>query len=160
MKRNKLVSGPSGDATCLTYRKLCCWEYDKSVKRAIRVVTYHIPGRKVMDSHPWPSVLDTALAMNLAVALMHKESGGSWSSFPPTLTLRLCPAVPCFWRCWPKQSKEAWQAAQKKCGSLGTLPQGQPCALTACCYSSSFSTMLGKLRSCSCPGQTQTSLVR
>lgn len=92
MKRNKLVSGPSGDATCLTYRKLCCWEYDKSVKRAIRVVTYHIPGRKVMDSHPWPSVLDTALAMNLAVALMHKESGGSWSSFPPYPDTE---AVPC-----------------------------------------------------------------
>lgn len=92
MKRNELVSGPSGDATCLTYRKLCCWEYDKSVKRAIRVVTYHIPGRKVMDSHPWPSVLDTALAMNLAVALMHKESGGSWSSFPPYPDTE---AVPC-----------------------------------------------------------------
>lgn len=92
MKRNKLVSGPSGGATCLTYRKLCCWEYDKSVKRAIRVVTYHTPGRKVMDSHPWPSVLDTALAMNLAVALMHKESGGSWSSFPSYPDTE---AVPC-----------------------------------------------------------------
>jgi len=45
-----------------------------------------------MDSHPWPSVLDTALAMNLAVALMHKESGGSWSSFPPYPDTE---AVPC-----------------------------------------------------------------
>lgn len=76
----------------MTYRKLCCWEYDKSVKRAIRVVTYHIPKRKVMDSHPWPSVLVAALVMNLAVALMHRESGGSQSSFPPYPDTE---AVPC-----------------------------------------------------------------